>query len=335
MKALIAAILVLSGTAMGETKYPKSNHYNGDLFHNPGEKPFGKSLWEVIKWKLTSDVVEFPEKVPIENYPLRPLMADDLVNVTFINHATMLIQLPGLNILTDPVYSERVSPLSFMGPKRVKEPGLPFDVLPKIDIVTVSHNHYDHLDIDTLKRLDDKFHPLFLVPLGDEVLLGKSGIQNIKAMDWWEEVKVKDTVITFTPAQHWSGRTLWDRNECLWGGFMINNGAQKIFHAGDTGMGPHFLEIKTRLGNPDLALLPIGAYKPRWFMKHQHMTPEEAVEAHKILAATRSIGMHFGTFQLTDEGINEPKEDLIKAREKAGLKAEDFLVLDQGQALSY
>ena len=332
---LLILSLFVCEVALSKNQYPISDHFDGKKFHNPGKNDDLKSIWQVIKWQLTGDRDPFPDHVAIKNYPMRPLTSTEKINATFINHATFLIQLPGLNIITDPVYSERVSPFSFAGPKRAKEPGIPFDVLPKIDLVIVSHNHYDHLDIETLKQLDEKFHPLFLVPLGEEKLLGKNGIQNIKAMDWWEEVKVKDVKITFAPAQHWAGRWLWDRNETLWGSFMIDNGVQKIYHAGDTGYGPHFLDIKKRLGAPDLALLPIGAYEPRWFMKHYHMNPEESVKAHIDLAATRSIAMHYGTWQLTDEGIDKPVEDLIVARKKLEVAEDKFLILDQGQALSY
>lgn len=314
--------------------YPKSDHYDGEKFYLPWGDDL-KSFWTVMKWKLTSSPAEWPDHVPIKNYPLRPLTPTERVNATFINHATFLLQFPGVNVLTDPVYSERTSPYSFAGPKRVREPGIPFDMLPPIDVVVVSHNHYDHLDIETIKQLDKKFHPLFIVPLGDEKLLLKEGVQNVKAVDWWEEVRVKDVRFIFAPAQHWSARELWDKNESLWGSFMIDSGAVKVYHAGDTGYGKHFLDIKSRLGSPDLALLPIGAYKPRWFMKYYHLDPEEAVKAHIDLGATRTIGMHFGTFQLTDEGIDEPVNDLKIQREKYRITMDQFLVLDQGQALSF
>jgi L-ascorbate metabolism protein UlaG (beta-lactamase superfamily) len=314
--------------------YKESDHYNGKTFHNPGRNDL-KSFWDVMKWKMTAETVKWPEHVGNKTYPLRPLASNEKVNATFINHATYLLQLPGVNVLTDPVYSERVSPTTFMGPKRVREPGVPFEMLPKIDVVLVSHNHYDHLDIETLKRIDGKFHPLFVVPLGDDKLLLKFGIQNVKALDWWEEVRVRDVRITFAPSQHWSARHLWDKNECLWGSFMIDSGAVKVYHAGDTGYGPHFKDIKNRLGAPDIALLPIGAYKPRWFMQHHHMDPEDAVKAHIDLGAEKSISMHFGTFQLTDEGIDEPVRDLGIALKALNVSEEKFFTLDQGEAYSY
>lgn len=324
--------LILSGAAMSGP-YSKSDHYDGKKFHNPGENDL-KSLWQVLKWKLTADTVKWPDHVPNKNYPFRPLGTNEKMSASFINHATFFLQFPGLNVLTDPVYSERVSPLTWIGPKRVREPGLPFDTLPSVDVVIISHNHYDHLDTESLKQIDAKFHPLFLVPLGDEKLLNEIGIQNVKAMDWWEEIKVKDVRFIFTPAQHWSSRTPWDKNESLWGSYMVDAGAVKVYFGGDTGYSDHFRDIKSRVGAPDLALLPIGAYAPAWFMRIHHMSPMEAVKAHLDLGAVRSLGMHFGTFQLTDEGINEPVTDLMKGLQELKVSPQNFQVLDQGQTLS-
>jgi L-ascorbate metabolism protein UlaG (beta-lactamase superfamily) len=314
---------------------PNNNH-DGSRFYNPWEGGNDlKSFFAVLKWKLTTESAEWPENVTNKDYPLTSLSPGEKVTATFINHATFLLRFPGLHVLTDPVYSERTSPYRFLGPKRVRAPGIPLESLPPIDVVIISHNHYDHLDIETIQLLEEKHHPLFLVPLGDDRLLKSYGIQNIRAMDWWDEVRVKDVRFIFAPAQHWSARSLWDKNESLWGSYMIDSGAIKVYHAGDTGLGPHFKDIKSRLGAPDLALLPIGAYKPRWFMKTYHLDPEEAIRAHQLLGATRSIGMHFGTFQLTDEGFDEPVNDLLLHRQKAGLKESDFFVIDQGQTVSY
>lgn len=310
----------------------KSDHFNGKKFFDP-EGDNLKSFWAVLKWKITADAADWPEHVPNKNYPVGVISTNEKVIATFINHATYLLQFHGLNVLTDPVYSERVSPFSFAGPKRAREAGIPFDFLPAIDVVTVSHNHYDHLDLETLKLLDKKFHPLFIVPLGDDKLLKEAGIQNVKAVDWWEAVKVKDVIITFAPSKHWSARGLGDKNESLWGSYMIESPDTKIYHAGDTGYGKHFSEISKRLGVPDLALLPIGAYKPRWFMKHHHMNPEDAVQAHFDLGAKKSAAMHFGTFQLTDEGIDDPVKELDEAKKAKNMSTE-FIVLDQGQALT-
>lgn len=331
MLKLLFILLLVPLTALSN----KSDHFDGKHFFNPDYPNELKSFWDVLKWKMTADTKEWPEHVANKNFPLRLLAPNEKLAATFINHATFLLQFPGVNVLTDPVYSERVSPYTFVGPKRVREPGIPFDQLPPIDVVIVSHNHYDHLDIETLKRLDAKFHPLFIVPLGDDEHLKKAGIQTVKAVDWWEEVRVKDVRFIFAPSRHWSARQLWDKNECLWGSFMIDSGAMKVYHAGDTGYGKHLLDIKSRLGAPDVALLPIGAYKPRWFMKYHHMDPEDAVKAHIDLGAARSIAMHFGTFQLTDEGIDEPTLDLEANLKKSNIPREKFIILDEGQAISY
>jgi L-ascorbate metabolism protein UlaG (beta-lactamase superfamily) len=334
MKSLIFIITAIFSVSAFSHPFPKSDHYNGKKFFNP-EGPELKSFWNVIKWQLTNDKRDWPQSVPNENYGLRPLAPNERASATFINHSTFLLQLPGLNIMTDPVYSERVSPVTFAGPKRVRAPGIPLDILPSIDVVIISHNHYDHLDLETIKQLDKRSHPLFLVPLGDGKLLKAAGVLNVKEVDWWEEVKVKDTRIVFTPSQHWSARGLFDKNDSLWGAYMIMNEATKIYFGGDTGYGPHFLDTKSRLGAPDLALIPIGAYQPEWFMLAHHMNPAQAVKAHFDLESARSIGIHFGTFQLADEAIDDPTNDLSIAKKTHGLSDEAFRVLDQGQTLSF
>lgn len=330
--SIILSVLFFSFLASAK-KYPLSDHYDGEKFFNP-EGHEVKSFWTVLKWKFTSEASEWPESVPNSNYTLPPLETNKAV-VTFINHASFLIQLPGVNVLTDPIYSERASPVKFAGPKRVRAPGLGFEMLPPIDVVVISHNHYDHLDLDTLKRLDGKYHPLFLVPLGDEKLLKNAGIQNVKEMDWWDEVQVKDLKIIFTPSKHWSARGLFDKCDSLWGSFMLDHSGSKIYFGGDTGYGTHFSKIQERIGAPRLALLPIGAYEPRWFMKAFHMNPQEALKAHVDLGSELSIGMHLGTFQLTDEAYDEPIKALHAGREEMNISPEKFLVLDQGESYSF
>ncbi len=284
---------------------------------------------------MTSTPEKWPEVVANKNHPMRKILKGEKSNITFINHATFLIQYQDLNVLTDPIYADRASPVRFAGPKRVRAPGVTIESLPKIDVVIISHNHYDHLDLETLKNLEDKFQPLILVPLGDEKLLLHEGLKNVKALDWWEEERMNDIRFIFTPSQHWSARGLWDKNDCLWGSFMIDSGVQRIYFGGDTGYGGHFVDIKNRLGAPDVALLPIGAYKPRWFMKFHHMDPDEAVKAHVDLSAKQSIAMHFGTFQMADEGLNDPVIDLNLALTQYKLSSDDFLVLDEGETVAY
>lgn len=310
-----------------------SDHFDGEKFFNPGGNN-DKSLIDVLRWQFLGDRKDWPDSLVNLARPNLPEELDpNTVAVTFVNHATMLIQVKGVNILTDPVWSERTSPFQWIGPKRVREPGLSWDELPKIDVVIISHNHYDHMDEGTLKRLAARDQPLILVPLGDRVHVASFGSQRVEEMDWWQERKInEDLKIVFTPAQHWSGRWLNDRFRSLWGSYAIVYRDQRIYFAGDTGYGGHFKEIRERLGPMNLSFLPIGAYEPRWFMKYSHMNPEEAVQAHLDLGSEKSIGMHFGTFQLTDESIEQPLVDLNRAIDSIDqVKHDDFFVLLEGQ----
>ena len=253
--------------------------------------------------------------------------------VTFVGHATFLIQVAGINLLTDPVYSERASPVSFAGPRRVRAPGVRFDDLPAISLVLLSHNHYDHCDLGTLRALDRRFQPRLVAPIGNGRLLRSAGIHQVEEIDWWQSASAAPLPVTLTPAQHFSARSMFDRNRALWGGFLIEARGRRILFAGDSGYGPHWREIARRLGPFDLALLPIGAYEPRWFMKDIHMNPAEAVQAHLDLGPRQSIAMHFGTFQLTPEGIDEPVRDLATALRQRGVSAEQFRTVDVGESV--
>lgn len=331
MKLFLLLLLMLNQNVYSQD-YKLSDHYDGTKFYNPRNHTL-KSLWDVLKWKFTSKRQEWPKWVDNKPYEL-PLIENTHGQsiVTFINHASFLIQFPELNILTDPVFSDRASPFTFLGPKRVRAVGIPFEQLPTIDVVVISHNHYDHLDVATLKKLAEKFSPLFLVPLGDGKLLQAHGISKVQELDWWDVVTLKNYSITFAPAYHWSARGLFDKCKSLWGAYSIKSQTHSIYFAGDTGYEEHFKEAKLKLGAPDLALLPIGAWSPRWFMKAFHMDPYEALLAHKDLGAKKSIGMHFGTFQLTDEGYYESQEMLQKVLKKDKLE-DQFLMLDQGESL--
>ena len=309
-------------------EFPKSDQYDGKKFFNPENNQL-HSFWELVKWQLTAEDNQWPEQIANKLYPLPVVSPEQKAVVTFIGHSTFLLQLKNLNVLTDPMFSDRASPVKFMGPRRIRAPGAKLEELPKIDVVIISHNHYDHLDIESLKILDGKFHPLFLVPLGNEQLLKDAGIQNVREMDWWEEQMVLQHKITFTPAQHWSARGLFDKCETLWGSFFIQSENFKIYFAGDTGLASHFSNIRLRLGAPDLSLLPIGAYDPQYFMKINHMTPEEALKAHQDLNSGLSIGMHFGTFPLSDEKLNDPIDRLKKNGH------DSFIILDQGESKSF
>lgn len=332
MKNIFLFLFVLSMNLQA-ADYPKSDHYDGKHFFNPGTKE-EHGFFDFLKWKFGGDVKAWPETVANINHPLPGLEAPTKGLFTFINHATFLVRIQGLTFLTDPVFSQRVSPVSFAGPKRVREPGVNLENLPPVDVVMISHNHYDHMDLASLKAVDAKFHPLFLVPLGDEKRLKEAGIQNVVELDWWQEIKVKDATITFTRVQHWSNRGLFDKFKSLWGGYMVSTPNIKFYFAGDTGYSNHFKETFSKLGAPDVALLPIGAYEPRWFMKLHHINPEESVQAHLDLNARISLPMHFGTFQLTNEGYDDPVMGLKKALKKLKVEEDKYPVLDQGQTFT-
>jgi L-ascorbate metabolism protein UlaG (beta-lactamase superfamily) len=308
----------------------RTDHFDGSRFFNPNGAN-GQPFW-VLPRLLFTPWTRWPSEVSVE--PRRPPSpGPDEVVITFVGHATFLIQVAATNILIDPVYSRRASPVSFAGPRRTRAPGVRFEDLPAISLVLLSHNHYDHCDLGILQRLEERYHPPVVTPLGNGRLLRSAGIARVEEIDWWETTSTAPLPITLTPAQHFSARNMFDRNRTLWGGFLIEAGGHRILHAGDSGYGPHFREIGARLGPIDLALLPIGAYEPRWFMKDIHMNPAEAVQAHLDLAARQSVAMHFGTFQLTPEGIEEPVRGLAKALQELGVGAERFRVVEVGESL--
>jgi len=248
--------------------------------------------------------------------------------VTLVNHATVLVQQPDCNILTDPIWSDRCGPVSFAGPRRHRLPGVEFDRLPAIHAVLVSHNHYDHLDLPTLRRMRARGGTTFVAPLGVAPFLKSGGIAPVHELDWGESVAVSGASIHAVPAFHFSGRGLFDRNRTLWCGYIVESALGAVYFAGDTAFGPHFHWIRERFGPPRLALLPIGAYEPPWFMAPVHMNPEEAARAHHILGAATSIAIHHGTFQLADEALDAPRERLM-----ACAPHDSFLILDNGQSL--
>lgn len=253
--------------------------------------------------------------------------------LTWIGHATFLLQHRGVNVLTDPHLTARASPLGFAGPRRWMPPALDFHTLPPIDLVVVSHNHYDHLDAATVQRLHHQrpAPPKFLVPLGLKAWFTSKGVHNVLELDWWEVTDFHGLTCTFTPAQHWSARSGWDRNRSLWGGWRLDGGDFSYFFAGDTGYSPDFRAIRARLGAVDVAALPIGAYDPRWFMAVHHVNPEEAVQIHLDLEARMSVAMHWGTFVLTDEPLDEPPHRLRRALHARGIPDGDFRVFEHGE----
>jgi L-ascorbate metabolism protein UlaG (beta-lactamase superfamily) len=251
--------------------------------------------------------------------------------VTFVNHSTFLLQLDGVNILTDPIWSERASPLTWIGPKRHRPPAIRFEDLPPIQVVLLSHDHYDHMDIPTLQRLAREHHPVIYTGLRNTRTLAKHGIGNVVELDWWEASSAGDMRITAVPAQHFSGRSPFNRDSTLWCGFVVESSSATICFAGDSGMGPHFEQIGQQFPSIDLAILPIGAFRPEWFMGEVHMSPAEAVQAHLRLGAKSSVASHFCTFRLADDGQDEPVERLREALAHTDLNGTEFLVPGLGE----
>jgi L-ascorbate metabolism protein UlaG (beta-lactamase superfamily) len=306
-----------------------SDHFDGRRYFNPNGAN-GQPFWKVPQLLLTPKI-RWPSEVPIE--PRRPpTPGPDEIVVTFVGHSTFLIQTAEANVLIDPMYAPRAGPLELAGPRRVRSPGVRFDDLPPISLVLLSHNHYDHCDLGTLKRLERLSHPVAVTPPGNGRLLRAAGFGRIEELDWWQTSSTAPVRVTVTPAQHFSARHPFDRNKALWGGFLLEVGGRRIYHAGDSGYGSHFREIGQGLGPIDLALIPIGAYEPRWFMRDIHLNPAEAVQAHLDLGARQSFAMHFGTFQLTPEGIDQPVHDLATALRDRGVPVEQFRTLEVGES---
>jgi L-ascorbate metabolism protein UlaG (beta-lactamase superfamily) len=310
---------------------PRSDHFDGQKFHNY-EKGWQRE-GSFLKWQLTREVGYWRDWFDAPPGPPPPeRVGSGRVRVTFVNHATLLIQMDGVNVLTDPIWSERCSPFSFIGPRRHRPPGIRFDDLPRIDAVLVSHNHYDHLDIPTLWRLRVRSSPRVVTPLGNALLMARHGLGGASELDWWQQIQLADRVkVTLVPARHFCARGLSDRNRNLWGGFVISGPSGHVYFAGDTGFGRHFEMIAERFKPLRAALLPIGAYLPRWFMEPAHISPPEAVEAHAILRPSLSIPMHYGTFKLGDDGEMQPLDDLRAAI--AANHVENFRVLDFGEGI--
>ena len=302
------------------------SHRSGNRFRNP-DGPAEHGWREFWRWRRTRRPEPWPESVEHGVSPSLPVsVAPGELALTFVNHSTFLAQFAGGALLTDPVWSTRVSPVRFAGPKRVHPPGVPIGGLPAISAVLVSHNHYDHLDLATLKRLESAHAPAFLTGLGNRALLERAGLARVFELDWWQTIAIDRMRVTFLPAQHWSARGLFDRNRTLWGGFLVEADGRTVYFAGDTGYGGLFKTVAERLGPPDVAILPIGACEPRWFMAPTHMNAADAVRARSDLGAPRAIAMHFGCFPLADEGIDTPVAELTRARAAHGVAPEQFQV---------
>ncbi|MCG8669509.1 MAG: MBL fold metallo-hydrolase [Pseudomonadales bacterium] len=319
---------------------PKSDHFNGRVFVNT--IPSDKTPWDIFKLGFFSlfEQAPWPEWIESTQSPVpHERVYGDKVSVTFINHSTVLVQLDGVNILADPVFSDRVSPFNFAGPKRVRKPGVALEDLPPIDLIIISHNHYDHLDIQTLKnivaRQPQDQAPLIVAGLGNGGYFELEKMPNYKDLDWNQSVTLKGIEVIFTEARHRSGRGISDQMRTLWGSFLLKTSHGEIYFAGDTGYGPHFKDLSKQFGDIELAFLPIGAYQPRWFMEAVHLNPKQAVLAHQDIASQQTIGIHYGTFQLTYESIDQPKIDLSAALEAHSVDPKEFITLGFGETREF
>ena len=317
-------------------KGPKSDHFNGKIFFNPNGVPPGK-FTDLLKWQLGGGRAEWPKEYPspFDGFKPESNVEGANITVTMIGHATLLLQVDGINFLTDPVYVERASPFQFAGPKRRNPPGVRFEDLPPIDYVLLSHNHYDHLDLATLKRLSTEHGATIICPLGNDTIVKRHSPEaKFITGDWGDVFELDGSIrVHFEPCHHWSARGAKDRRMALWAAFVLETDAGKIYHVGDTGFhqGINYRALEEKHGPIRLAILPIGAYEPRWFMKGQHQNPEEAVQGHKLLRAETSIGHHWGTFRLTNEGIEAPIDALQKAKDRHDVGKEEFTTLRPGE----
>jgi L-ascorbate metabolism protein UlaG (beta-lactamase superfamily) len=324
-----------SGSSVAARPGTQGDHFDGGRFFNPGGTG-PRSFLDLARWRLSGKSEEWPDTYPspfpVDRPP--PRVEGKALRVSFVGHATFLIQGAGLNILTDPVWSERASPFSFIGPKRANPPGIAFDDLPPIDTVLVSHGHYDHLDVETLSRLWQRDRPQIITPLGnDATIRGHDAAIEVTTADWGGVVALGNGVdAVLEQVHHWTARGLWDRNCALWCGFVLRGLGDGVFFAGDTGFddGHPFRRVAERHGPLDLALLPIGAYEPRWFMAGQHMNPADAVKGYRLLGARQALGYHWGTFKLTDEGVSRPLTDLAAALATEGVEHARFVGAQPG-----
>ena len=292
------------------------------------------SLADVWRWRSNRAAPPWPRRVEVPSHPPPRKLPAGRIGATFIGHSTWLLQIGGVAILTDPIWSERASPLAWAGPRRVRAPGQALEALPKVELLLVSHNHYDHLDVSTLRRLAYTHRPRIATPLGVRQFLEEKGISGATDMDWGKVLPLHERLrIACVPAQHFSGRGMFDRDATLWCGYVLLHPKGNIYFAGDTGYGPIFTPIGAQYGPMRLAILPIGAYKPEWFMSPIHVSPAQAVQIHLDVRAVRSIASHFGTFQLADDGKNEPAEDLRRALREKNLPDDAFIVPEEGRGI--
>lgn len=316
---------------------PVSDHFNGrQFFDRDGAPP--KSFRDVLRWQFGSGRQRqaWPKWAPSPHADTPPARVDaGKVRLSFVGHVSWLIQTSGLNILVDPVWSARASPIGWIGPKRCNDPGIAFEALPPIDVALVSHGHYDHLDVATLSKLAAKFSPRVITPLGNDITMRRAdGAIQAEAFDWHDRVELGNKIaVTLVPTRHWSARGFFDRNRALWASFVLETPAGRIYIVCDSsyGEGHHFRRVGEAHGPLRLAILPIGAYEPRWFMQDQHMNPSDAVKALADCGAQAALAHHHGTFQLTDEAIDAPVTGLQAALDEAKIPRERFVAVKPGQ----
>jgi len=336
--SIFFGLIFLVGYLLSGPRYqgPVSDHFDGKKFRNPsGREASGPSSgFKYMRerspgpWKRNYETFVREEEIPER-------VASNKVKVTFVNHSTFLIQYAGLNILTDPIWSYRCSPFQFAGPHRMRPPGVKFEDLPPIDLVVISHNHYDHFDVNTNKDLIKKHKPKFIVPLGMKKSLEKLGAKEVEELDWFQETSVQDLSIMPTPANHFSSRGLFDQNATLWCGFLLQYNGHKVYFVGDTGYGPNFKKMGEEYGPIDLCLIPIGAYQPEWFMGPIHVSPSEALQVHHDIQSKQSIAKHFGTFPLADDGMFIAQNALEVAMKAEDFDASKFIIPDEGYSYDF
>jgi L-ascorbate metabolism protein UlaG (beta-lactamase superfamily) len=304
------------------------SQFDGRRFENIVPRIHG--IGSVWRWLLTRKPGYWPDWIPSEPGPPPP-KSSDVLRVTFINHSTFLLQVDGLNLLTDPIWSYRTSPFSWIGPRRHRAPGIRFEDLPPIHAVLLSHDHYDHFDLPTLRRLQQTHDPAVITALGNARRLHKIGMRNVVELDWWQSTALPNGArLTAVPAQHFSGRGTLDRNRTLWCGLVLESPSAVLYFAGDTGRGPHFAQIAARFPRIDVSILPIGAYRPEWFMGEVHLAPQEAIEAHRVLGSRIGIACHYGCFPLADDGEREPSEQLQRVLAETDLRGTEFWEMRHG-----
>lgn len=331
--AVLFASLALWGCGHSYHHGPATDHFDGAKFDNPWSPMPGRFL-DFLKWRLTADRKPWPENVPVTTDRPPRRVEGEALRVTNVGHATVLLQTAGLNILTDPIWSERASPLAFAGPRRVAAPGVRFEDLPPIDLVLVSHNHYDHMDLPTLQRLHEAFAPLVLTPLGNDAIIRDAvpGMR-VQTLDWGQSLDIAPGVrVTAEPMQHWSARGLFDRMEALWAAFVIEAPGGPVYFLADAGYAQALsAQIVARYGPPRLSLIPVGAYEPRWFMAYAHMNPDEAVQTLLDLEGPMAMGTQHEVFPMADEGYDDPRRDLARALADRGVDRSRFLLPRVGE----